>query len=141
MIDKKTRSAIIAGMRRVWAKHPFRIRALKRAEIREWLPLNQDGSRPKRPRVYYICAKCGCRAKTQETATHPKLAVDHVIPVIPVDRPDIGFDEIVARMFIEDPLELLCGPCHNAKSTAENAQRRENKKNATLSTSTRRDPE
>lgn len=129
MIDNHTRSAIIGGMRRVWHRHPFRIAALKAAEVRV-TPTNKDGSKAKRDHVFYTCAECGCLGKTAGSDTHQKVAVDHKIPVMPTDRKLTSLDEIAARMFVEGPeyLAVLCETCHTLKTTAEAKLRREAKK-------------
>jgi 5-methylcytosine-specific restriction endonuclease McrA len=134
MIDVKTRNAIRAAIRRMWHKHPFRINALKRVEVREF-ELNKDGTPSKKVKVYYPCAKCGAKTKQVGTPLYSKLAVDHVNPVIPVDDPDIDLISYCERLFIEDPLEVLCEPCHLQKSLTENALRREHKARIKLNAS------
>jgi 5-methylcytosine-specific restriction endonuclease McrA len=128
-MEPRTRSLIIGALRRVWGRHPTRIAVLKAAEIREWLPLNLDGSKPKRPRVFYICAICGERGKSNRTAEYPKVHVDHLEPVIPLDGTTPSWDEIIKRMFTTpDNLQVVCEHCHSDKTQAENKLRREAKK-------------
>jgi 5-methylcytosine-specific restriction endonuclease McrA len=141
-MDPKTRSAIIGALRRVWGRHPIRIAALKAAEIREWLPLNADGSKPKRPRVYYQCALCGGRAKSTANTEYEKVHVDHIESVIPLDGSTPSWDEIVARMFTTpDNLQAVCTKCHSEKTQAENKLRREAKKYAQSAGSAGRESE
>lgn len=129
MIDPKTRNAIVGGMRRIWHRHPTRIAALKAAEIREYLPLNADGSPPKRPRVFYVCGECGARTKSQANAEYTQAAVDHIDPVKPLDGSTPTLDEVAERMFTTpDNLRVLCDPCHSRKTLLENQLRREAKK-------------
>lgn len=127
-MDNKTRNAIIGALRRVWGRHPTRIEALKKGEIREF-PINKDGSKAARAHVFYICDQCNTRCKQSKSPHYPKVHVDHIEPVIPISGLSLSFDEIIERMFTTlDNLQLLCEHCHYEKTQAENKERRENKK-------------
>lgn len=127
-MDSKTRSAIIGSLRRVWGRHPDKLAALKRAEVREY-PVTKSGAKALRPLVFYICSQCGGRAKSVGTAEYPAAHVDHIDPVIPLDGSTPSWDELVARMFTSpENLAVLCSTCHKIKTGIENQTRRDNKK-------------
>ncbi len=133
MIDQKTYNFAVGALRRLWHRSPIRIEFIKSREIREFLPLNADGSPPKRARVYLACEQCGVRCKSTANAECPKYEIDHVDPVKPLDGRHCTLDEIASRIFTTpDNLMVLCDPCHRIKSLAENALRREAKKDAQL---------
>jgi hypothetical protein len=73
---------------------------------------------------------CGVLGKAQVSKKNPKgyirMWVDHVIPVVPLDRyPD--WNEYINRLFCDtDNFEVLCDDCHHSKSQAERQIRREN---------------
>ncbi len=131
MIDNKTYNFAVGALRRLWHRSPIRIEFIKSREIREFLPLNADGTPPKRARVYLACEQCGTRCKSTANAECPKYEIDHVDPVKPLDGRHCTLDEIAERIFTTPSnLMVLCDPCHRQKSLQENAIRREAKKNA-----------
>ena len=66
----------------------------------------------------YICAKCGLCFKLRD------IQVDHIDPVIPVDREVKDWNEYIDRLFCEAyKLQVLCKDCHLIKSNEENSQR------------------
>lgn len=127
MIDRQTLMALRGACRRIWHRHPYRIAALKRVEIREHVT-NQDGSTGKKVQVFYPCGLCGVRTKTAASGKYQKCAVDHVIPVVPLDGREIDIQEFAERLFVQDPLMVLCETCHSEKTKQENAERRAHKK-------------
>jgi 5-methylcytosine-specific restriction endonuclease McrA len=73
---------------------------------------------------YYTCAICG------KAFPPSNVQVDHVDPVIPVDRAatDMSWDELINRVFTtEDNLQVICKPDHKKKSALENKERRMNR--------------
>ncbi len=133
MIDNKTYNFAVGALRRLWHRSPIRIEFIKSREIREFLPLNADGTPPKRPRVYLICEQCRIRCKSTANAQYPKYEIDHIDPVKPLDGRHCTLDEIAGRIFTTPSnLMVLCTQCHDAKSWKENAIRREAKKDAKL---------
>ncbi len=101
----KTHYMILAALRKIWQWSVIRRQALTMAwskERREWK-----------------CKGCGAWLGAKERV------VDHISPVIPVAGFD-NWDNVIKRMLepaLED-LQVLCKPCHKAKSNAENAERR-----------------
>ena len=70
----------------------------------------------------YECAQC---AKWFEKG---QVQVDHILPAVPVAGWD-SFDGFISRLFCTyKELQVLCKPCHSAKSKSENAERRKYKK-------------
>jgi 5-methylcytosine-specific restriction endonuclease McrA len=128
MLDLKTRNAIIAGMRRVWHRHPTRLAVLKAAEIRT-KQVKKDGTLSTRPLVFYTCAQCGNLGKSQESAEYKKIAVDHISPIIPINGTQLTLDQIAERMFCDvSGCQVLCSACHHTKTQIENQTRREARK-------------
>lgn len=70
---------------------------------------------------HYRCAAC------QDEFTSKDIEVDHIKPVVP----ETGFeswDSVITNMFCdEDNLQVLCKPCHKAKSKLETQQRKGSK--------------
>lgn len=62
----------------------------------------------------YICNKCGLTFPLKE------IDVDHIDPVVPVDRPIKDWNEYIERLFCEpNNLQCLCKRCHQAKCAEE----------------------
>ncbi len=115
---------IMGSIKRIWRRHPNRTEVLKRVEVRK-SQVNKDGSIAKREQVFYKCEACSQLAKTQGNDEYPQVDIDHIEPVIPIDRPLESWNEFIVRLFCSpDNLSALCRPCHLTKSKAENAKRR-----------------
>lgn len=117
-ITKKERGLIKGALRRVFSRSELRRKAMERQVI--------EHSDPKRPRVkkWAWCAGCG--------VVEPAylMAVDHIDPIIPVNSTldEMSVEDLVNNMWCEENrLQFLEDMCHNAKTKAENAQRRLNK--------------
>lgn len=105
-----------------WTEAQFmgRLRSMLRKLSMWWVPKKQahDAARVRRGR--YRCARCG-------GVFGPKgIQVDHVEPCGSL-RCLEDLPAFVARLLPEDPgaFEVLCKPCHKAKTDTENAARRE----------------
>lgn len=70
----------------------------------------------------YQCAACF------EVFGPKDVAVDHTIPVVPVDGRD-SWDGVIRRMMY-GPCTVLCKGCHQLKSNQENWHRRQHRKAA-----------
>lgn len=97
----------------------MRQEALKRANTGEYYTkTSKRGKSYKAP--YYYCEKC----KSKEE----KPQVDHIRPVVPIS----GFDnwsKYIERLFIDSSgLEVLCKPCHKAKTDVHREVRKKLKK-------------
>lgn len=74
-------------------------------------------------RGLYECNHCKLPTKKKE------VQVDHIDPVIPVDREVTSLDEYAERLYCSvDNLQVLCTSCHQKKTDIENEQRRIHKK-------------
>ena len=103
---------------------------MERVRVEE-VKYRKDGSEAKKPHVFYICELCGAKAKGARSASYPQIHVDHIDPVIPVDR-KITWEEYVERLFCDvNNLQAICDVCHKEKTTGENAERRRNLKKHT----------
>lgn len=70
----------------------------------------------------FICAKCGLCFKRKE------VQVDHIQPVVPIDRPVQDWNEYIERLFCSpENLQVLCKPCHQVKCDNEQEERNENR--------------
>lgn len=119
-ITAKERGLIKGALRRIFSRSDLR-RSILEARI-------VPHSDPKRGRVktWCQCAKC------QKLDAKSNFAVDHIEPLIPLDSSleNMSWDSLIDRLWCDPSnLQLLCDECHDAKSKAENKQRREFKKN------------
>jgi len=68
--------------------------------------------------VQCVCAICGLCFPMGD------VQVDHIQPVVPVDREILSWDEYIERLFCGvDNLQVLCKPCHQIKTNDENHDR------------------
>jgi len=115
-------SAIRSSIRRVYSRSPDVI-AAKNAVRRESIWYKKDGTPAKKPRVEYQCAECA------KWYMGKNIQVDHRVPVI---DPELGFqtwDIFVDRVFCPpENLDVLCKPCHKAKTDEEKHIRAINRK-------------
>ena len=129
---KELQGLIMGAIKRVYRRSPVRLKVLKDAEVR-MTKTNKDGTIAKKEAVFYVCSSCHTHAKSQRSKNHPQIHIDHIDPVIPVDRPLKSWQEFLDRLFCDiDNLQCLCDVCHSEKTQAENKLRREYKKSAKL---------
>ena len=72
----------------------------------------------------YKCAIC------KKSFSANKVQVDHIIPVVPLDKTvyDLSYDELVARIFCPIAnLQVICIGCHKIKTAKERKLRKEHK--------------
>jgi ribosomal protein L44E len=88
-------------------------------KVRREVPkFNKDGSRAKKDAVQYQCSTCG--QWTKSTA----VSVDHIAPVIAVETGFSDWNDFVSRLFCgPENLQVICDPCHNAKTQTERIAR------------------
>lgn len=125
-------SQIRSAIRRTFSRSPLVQEVLKsvRSEHDQY---KKDGNLAKRKAVRYKCAECG------KLFMRTEVAVDHVDPVIPLDKEFTNWDEFVGRLFCnEDNLQVLCSykikdkhkhgdelSCHHKKTQQERALRKQ----------------
>ena len=72
---------------------------------------------------WYPCAEC------QEKFRLSKVDLDHIDPVVPTNKrqKDMTLFEYIERKFLcpINNFQILCKPCHNAKTTQERSTRTE----------------
>jgi 5-methylcytosine-specific restriction endonuclease McrA len=112
-MESKQFYAIIAALKRCFSRSAIKKEVLASAKC----------PRKKGPRggARYRCVKC----KKDFGVTG--VQVDHIEPVIPVDRPakEMSWDEIISRLFCDpENLQVLCKACHKRKSSRENKDRK-----------------
>lgn len=62
----------------------------------------------------YKCQKCG------DIVGYKDFDIDHIKPVISVNRGFVDWNEYIERLFAEtDGYQLLCKPCHKKKTFEE----------------------
>lgn len=110
-------AAIRGALRRTFSRSPI-VREVMMKVRREVARYNQDGSRSKKDAVQYRCGSCS------EWVGSTKCAVDHITPVIDVQDGFVDWNKFVERLFCDaSNLQVICDPCHNAKTQAERIAR------------------
>lgn len=107
-------------LRRISMNWPAATEAKKRARAERRI-------NPQTNRLCWFLACEGCQREFKEA----ELAVDHIEPVVAVDRDysesaysTAQLGELLERLLpAPDSLQMLCFECHSAKSEAENEQR------------------
>lgn len=126
-------SQIRSAVRRTFSRSPLVQEVLQDARS-EHVQYKKDGTPAKRPAVRYTCAHCG------ELFMKTKVAVDHIDPVIPVDKTFTCWDDFITRTFCDKSnLQVLCSyplkdkdkyngepSCHYKKTQEEKQLRKAN---------------
>lgn len=111
----------------------FLIKSLRAASLK-WKPRNDCFKKARTRHGYYRCASCGEEVpNTIKVAGEQKrmqyVFADHIEPVVDPRRGFVDWNEYVARLFVDaSGYQLLCKPCHEAKSNKENELRRKTKR-------------
>jgi 5-methylcytosine-specific restriction endonuclease McrA len=110
-------SFIKSALRSASQRWPPKFEALKAAKRGKKVN-NKTG----RIAEHYLCCECGGEFPAKD------VQVDHINAVI---NPNTGFtswDDVIIRMFCEiEGYQILCKPCHKAKSNIERCQAKERK--------------
>lgn len=122
-LTAKDRGLIKGAINRAFARSELHKQVLQAASIHH---IDED-----RPRVknWVKCAVC----KRPEAKSY--MAVDHIIPKIPLDSAldRMSWDELIDRTWCElSNLQAICPTCHDAKTKAETQIRKINKKHLKL---------
>lgn len=116
IISERDQLIMSAINRYVWARWSPKQEALKRACYYKTVG--------HRRRIFYTCELCGRTGLTRE-----EVAVDHILPRIPVEGFDNLMDWIERTLCAAKDLQVICvEPCHHEKTAKEAAQRAEARK-------------
>lgn len=119
--DPEALSAIVGSLKRSFSRSPM-VREFLQKYRREEVWFKKDGTKAKKPRVFYRCFKC------QKEFNSTQVQVDHIEPVVPLNIPakHMCFDILINRLFCEESnLQILCKADHKEKSQQENQIRQE----------------
>ena len=106
-MDKRLKNWVINVLRRA----SFKWKARGEAEKKFRVPNGKF--KTGRIKYGYKCNKCKQIFKKKDTVT------DHTDPVIPMEGFS-SFDDYIPRLFCEEHnFQVLCGPCHDVKTTKE----------------------
>jgi len=95
------------------------IRNALRAAFRKYPPKYEATAEAKIGRNQYVCAHC------EEVFGAKDVQVDHIVPCGSLKTYD-DLPAFVERMFCEkDGFQVLCKPCHQAKTNAERQAKKE----------------
>jgi 5-methylcytosine-specific restriction endonuclease McrA len=113
-------AAIYSALRRADRNSPMWRGTLTKAKS-EYFVLSKKGKQLRR--VHFECANC------HEKFSRKQINVDHIQPVVNPETGTTTLDGYVARLFVPiEARQVLCKPCHKAKSKIENRVRRMAKK-------------
>lgn len=102
------KSIIKGALRRVFARSPM-IHSVLADSVHPTAKGPKGGKQ-------YICTVC------KQTFAGNKVAVDHISPVVPVNKTvqDLDYNEMVERIFCgKQNLQVVCESCHKAKTKEE----------------------
>lgn len=119
-ITIKERNLLKGAIRRVFSRSDLRRAAIEEAIIEGYF----DKTRL-RVKKWGKCA--GCSYPTPKSY----LVVDHIEPIIPLDKSleEMSWDEVINRIWCNGSnLQALCESCHDVKTKEENRKRRIRKK-------------
>lgn len=125
-------SQIRSAVRRTFSRSPT-VQEVLQSTRSEHDQYKKDGTLAKRKAVRYECASCGKQFMRKD------VAVDHVDPVIPLDKEFDNWDEFINRLFCsKENLQVLCSykikdkgkhggelSCHHKKTQLERALRKQ----------------
>ena len=112
-------SAIRSALRRMFSRSPLVREVLQ--ERRRTVPrFKKDGTRHKVDTVQHLCNLCN------QWVGASVVEVDHIQPVIDVIQGFKDWNTYVARLFCpKTNLQIICDPCHDAKTHKERMERQE----------------
>lgn len=119
--DPEVVSAIVSSLKRSFSRSPT-VRDFLNKYRREEVWLKKDGTKAKKPRVFYPCFQC------HKEFNSNSVQVDHVEPVVPLNIPvrHMCFNVLIDRLYCDESnLQILCKEHHKDKSQQENQIRKE----------------
>ena len=94
-----------------------------RSQSLKWPERNEALKAARVERGLYRCKMC------QETFKRQEVQLDHINPIIPVDKGFTTWDDYIERLFCSaDRLQVLCKQCHEVKTLSEDLLRPSKKK-------------
>ena len=112
---------MIAGIKKVWSAFAVERKAALDAVRTEHLYVKKDGTTGNKVLVYYDCASCGGQYQKANVQVDHKTPIGKQPPWPPTG--DGSWDRYIARVFCpQENLQVLCKPCHKAKSKQEKQQ-------------------
>ena len=105
---------ITSTLRKGFTRWPAKFEALKRALVGK-----KVNKKTGRVAAHYACASC------HNHFTSTEVQVDHIEPVVAVEKGFTSWDTYIERLFCEaSNLQVLCIKCHKKKSSVENKGRK-----------------
>lgn len=105
------RSFVIGKLRNSFKKTPM-FSEVRNAAKEEYYVESKHGKQMRR--VHFKCNSCGEFFKDKE------IDVDHMDPVVNPDTGWIDYNDFIERLFCQaDRLQVLCKPCHKAKTSKD----------------------
>lgn len=117
------------------SKYNTFIRNLLRQGTRKWAPMQDVLKEARTERGFYHCA--GCEQDVPVTTKNGRkriknIFVDHIEPVVDPEEGFVDWNVYIERMFSEkENFQVLCGECHDKKTSEERAKAVERRKNGT----------
>lgn len=113
-ISAKERGLLKGALRRVFSRSDLRKQALESSRIE-----HIDASRP-RVTKWSKCSSCQIPTPTY------LLEIDHIQPIVPVDKSleSMDWNELVDKIWCEpENLKAVCKECHRSKTKSETKER------------------
>lgn len=122
--EARYNSFIKSAIRSMTSRWPVKYDALRAAQV--GVKVNPKTGRNA---MHYKCACCGEGFPVKE------VQVDHKQPLIPTDGSSQNdWNVIINRALVEvEGFQVLCKPCHRKKTNEENQERKDAKREKTLS--------
>lgn len=112
--DARFRSFITSALRAASRRWPPKYKALKEAFVGR-----QTNEKTGKMAMHYKCCAC------EKIFVAADVQVDHIEPVVDPATGFVSWDVYIARMFCEiDKLQVMCKPCHKAKTAEEKLDRK-----------------
>jgi hypothetical protein len=89
----------------------------------KWAPISEVFTAARVGRGVYRCNKCENNVPLKVVVNGKRIKnvfVDHILPVVDPDIGWVDWDSFINRLYCErEGLQVLCGQCHDEKTTEE----------------------